>query len=52
MRRVPDISKVRQLIGYQPKIGLDGILRSVIDYHHERIVGELGIPAGSLVFQS
>lgn len=33
MRRVPDISKIRDLIGYQPTFGLDEILKSVIDYH-------------------
>jgi UDP-glucose 4-epimerase len=52
MRRVPDISKVRDLIGYEPKIGLDGILSSIIDYHRVRMVGALGIPASSLVFRA
>jgi len=31
-RRVPDISKISALIGYQPKLGLDDILRRVIDH--------------------
>ena len=31
-RRVPDISKIRALIGYEPKLGLDDILRRVIDH--------------------
>jgi UDP-glucose 4-epimerase len=31
-RRVPDTSKARGLIGFQPKMNLDGILRTVIDY--------------------
>ena len=31
-RRVPDISKIRNLIGYQPKLELDDIIRSVIDH--------------------
>lgn len=31
MRRVPDLSKINGLIGYTPKVGLDGILTSVID---------------------
>jgi UDP-glucose 4-epimerase len=52
MRRVPDISKIRALIGYEPKIGLDDILTSIIEYHRDRMVGELGIPAASLVFQA
>lgn len=52
MRRVPDISKIRALIGYQPKVDLDAMLASIIDYHRVKMVGELGIPASSLVFQS
>jgi len=52
MRRVPDISKIRKLIDYQPSIDLDGILSSIIEFHREKMVGELGIPARSLVFQS
>jgi UDP-glucose 4-epimerase len=32
MRRLPDLSKIRSLIGYQPKIGLDGIIKSTIEY--------------------
>ncbi len=30
-RRVPDITKLRQLIGYQPRLGLDEIIRTVIE---------------------
>ncbi|HEX8091223.1 MAG TPA: GDP-mannose 4,6-dehydratase [Blastocatellia bacterium] len=52
MRRVPNISKVRDLIGYEPKIGLDGMLESIIEYRRERMIGEIGTPARSLVFQS
>lgn len=52
MRRVPDIAKIRALIGYDPKVDLDGLLTSIIDYHRVKMVGELGIPASSLVFQS
>lgn len=52
MRRVPDIAKIRALIGYNPKVDLDGLLRSIIEYHRDKMVGELGIPASSLVFQS
>lgn len=29
--RVPDISKVRQLIGYSPRVGLDEMLRKIIE---------------------
>ncbi|MEP6741813.1 MAG: GDP-mannose 4,6-dehydratase [bacterium] len=35
-RRVPDISKIKQLVGFQPKMQLEGILQSVIDYHSGR----------------
>ena len=31
-RRVPDISKIHQLVGYQPKVHLDEILERVIEY--------------------
>jgi len=31
-RRVPDISKIKALIGFQPKLELDDIIRSVIEY--------------------
>jgi UDP-glucose 4-epimerase len=31
-RRVPDLTKIRELIGYQPRVSLDEILRLVIDY--------------------
>jgi UDP-glucose 4-epimerase len=31
-RRVPDTSKARALIDFRPKMNLDGILRTVIDY--------------------
>ncbi len=30
--RIPDLSKIKTLIGYQPSISLDGILDKVIDY--------------------
>ena len=31
-RRVPDISKLRRLLGYEPRVHLDGILESTIRY--------------------
>jgi UDP-glucose 4-epimerase len=31
-RRVPDTTKIRTLIGWEPHVNLDGILTSVIDY--------------------
>jgi UDP-glucose 4-epimerase len=52
MRRVPDITKIRQLIGYEPKVDLDSILQSVIDYYRSKIAGQTGVRASSLVFQA
>jgi UDP-glucose 4-epimerase len=37
MRRVPDISKINKLLGYTPKISLDDILTSIIEYHSARV---------------
>ncbi len=39
-RRVPDISKIQSLIGFTPKIGLDDILRSVVEHlrQHEKSI--------------
>jgi nucleoside-diphosphate-sugar epimerase len=34
-RRVPDISKLRALVGYEPKVELDEIIRRVIEYIRE-----------------
>ena len=35
-RRVPDISKVGDLVGFRPQMNLDGILKTVIDYQSGR----------------
>jgi UDP-glucose 4-epimerase len=35
-RRVPDISKINQLVGFEPEMSLDGILKSVIDFERSR----------------
>ncbi len=35
-RRVPDTSKIRELVGFRPEVSLEGILRSVIDYQSGR----------------
>jgi UDP-glucose 4-epimerase len=35
-RRVPDISKVHQLVGYQPTVELDETLRRVIEYYRQQ----------------
>jgi nucleoside-diphosphate-sugar epimerase len=31
-RRVPDIRKIRDLIGYEPTVGLDEILARVVEH--------------------
>jgi len=31
-RRIPDISKIQNLIGYRSTVNLEGILKSVIEY--------------------
>jgi UDP-glucose 4-epimerase len=35
-RRVPDISKIRGLIGYEPRVALDDILKQVIAFHRQQ----------------
>ena len=35
-RRVPDISKVSELVGFRPEMSLEGILKTVIDYQSGR----------------
>jgi len=42
-RRVPDLSKIRRFIGYAPTIGLDEILRRVVE--HSRITPPEVAPA-------
>jgi UDP-glucose 4-epimerase len=32
-RRCPDIGKIKELIGFEPKVDLRGVVQSVIDYH-------------------
>ena len=35
-RRVPDISKIQSLIGFTPKMGLDDIIRAVVEHVRQR----------------
>ena len=35
-RRVPDITKVSELVGFRPAMSLDGILESVVEANHEK----------------
>jgi UDP-glucose 4-epimerase len=44
MRRVPDTTKIRNLIGYEPKIELDQILESVIAFQESKLASEAGAP--------
>jgi len=34
--RIPDTTKIRNLIGYVPKVGLEDALKRTIDYHREK----------------
>jgi len=36
-RRVPDLSKIRRTIGYEPKMNLDKIIQSVVEYFRSKI---------------
>jgi UDP-glucose 4-epimerase len=35
-RRVPDISKIQALVGYQPKLELNEIIRTVIEHIRQK----------------
>ena len=35
-RRVPDLTKIAHLVGYEPKVGLDEILVRVVDHIQKR----------------
>ena len=35
-RRVPDIAKVQSLVGFEPKMGLDDIIRSVVEHVRQK----------------
>jgi UDP-glucose 4-epimerase len=43
-RRVPDLRKVREFVGYVPRRSLDDILHSVIDHRREVLVGRSADP--------
>ena len=36
LRRVPDLTKIRELIGYVPRVGLDQIITEVVEYQRSR----------------
>ncbi|GAG23092.1 unnamed protein product, partial [marine sediment metagenome] len=37
IRRIPDLSKVRRFIGFEPKVKLDGILKKTIEYMKQQL---------------
>ncbi len=48
-RRVPDISKIRNLIGWQPEMGLDELLQKVIEY--EKSNAEVKVASSDWAFR-
>jgi UDP-glucose 4-epimerase len=36
-RRVPDLSKIRRAVGFEPKVGLDEIIDRVIEYQRSSL---------------
>lgn len=36
-RRVPDINKLRRLVGYEPRVHLNGIIQSVVGYWNQQL---------------
>jgi UDP-glucose 4-epimerase len=46
-RRVPDVTKVRELIGFEPKTSLEQILESVIEFARDRATRLIPRPMGS-----
>ena len=44
-RRVPDIAKIKKQIGFAPRVDLEGILKSVIEFHSGRQTPEHGSSA-------
>ena len=38
MRRVPDITKIQKLTGWTPRVNLDDLLATVIDYYKRKVL--------------
>jgi nucleoside-diphosphate-sugar epimerase len=38
-RRVPDLGRIREAIGWEPRIAFEDTLRDIIEYHRRRGVG-------------
>ena len=49
LRRVPDLTKVRKLIGYKPKFKLDAVLQSVIEYQQSQFATPPEMAVGDLL---
>ena len=49
LRRVPDLSKIHELIEYRPTVDLDEILESVIDYQRSELAASHAA-AGAISF--
>ena len=45
LRRVPDITKINRLVGYTPRISLDEILNSVIEFRRLKLNSRSGDPS-------
>lgn len=41
-RRVPDLSKIRNLIGYKPTVDLPNIIAQVVEYYRQQMLGRDG----------
>ncbi len=41
-RRVPDLSKIRNLIGYKPTVDLPNIVAQVVEYYRQQMLGRDG----------
>jgi len=37
LRRVPDISKIRNWLGWSPKLGLDQIIQDVVNFQSSKL---------------
>jgi hypothetical protein len=46
-RRVPDLTKIAQCIGYRPTVGLDEILRRVIEHTRATLDLEKAAPSAN-----
>jgi len=48
-RRIPDTTKVRELIGFRPTIPLEEIIRRIIEYHRREPAPVVGGPAKAAI---